>query len=403
MASRRMVSASRSHPLTSQLFGPAAAARPAAVLPLAAVPIMGVSPRSTNRGARGVSGTADQAVAAARDRLSRPLRDLRVSVTDRCNLRCSYCMPSEVFGAGFPFLAQEQLLSFEEIARLCRIFAEQGIRRIRLTGGEPLLRRKLEDLVALLAEIDGIEEIALTTNGVMLAAKARALSDAGLTRVTVSLDALRESVLRSISDRQFPLARVLAGIDAASEARLHPVKINMVVRRAVNDDCVLEMAEHFRHRGEILRFIEYMDVGDSNEWQLSEVVPAKEMRRAIESRWPLQPLPPTRTGEVASRWRYLDGAGEIGFIHSVSEPFCTSCNRARLSADGKLYTCLFGSTGADLREPLRSGAGDRELAQRIREIWRERADRYSAERAPPARSRRAAPSAPKIEMSYIGG
>jgi cyclic pyranopterin phosphate synthase len=338
-----------------------------------------------------------------RDRLSRPLRDLRVSVTDRCNLRCSYCMPSEVFGAGFAFLPSQQLLSFEEIARLCRLFAGQGVTRIRLTGGEPLLRQKLEQLVASLAEIDGIEEVALTTNGTMLAAKARPLSEAGLARVTVSLDALRESVLRSISGREFPLARVLAGIDAAADAGLHPVKVNMVVRRGINDRCVLEMAEHFRHRREILRFIEYMDVGHTNEWQLAEVVPAAEIRREIESRWPLRPLAPTHPGEVASRWRYLDGGGEVGFIHAVSEPFCTGCTRARLSADGKLHTCLFASAGEDLREPLRSGADDRELAQRIREVWSRRADRYSAERALPARSRSGAPTGPKIEMSYIGG
>jgi GTP 3',8-cyclase len=347
-----------------------------------------------------------QAMVEQRDLLSRPLRDLRVSVTDRCNLRCSYCMPSEVFGAGFAFLPRAQLLSFEEIARLCRIFAEQGVKRIRLTGGEPLLRRNLEQLVALLAAIDGIEEIALTTNGTMLAAKARALGEAGLTRVTVSLDALRESVLRSISDRDFPLARVLAGIDAAANAGLHPLKINMVVRRGVNDHCVLEMAEHFRHRGEILRFIEYMDVGHTNEWQSTEVVPAAEIRREIESRWQLQALPATHSGEVASRWRYVDGAGEVGFIHAVSEPFCTGCTRARLSADGKLYTCLFASTGEDLRAPLRSGQSDQELARRIREVWSLRSDRYSAERALLQRSRsesRSARAAEKIEMSYIGG
>jgi GTP 3',8-cyclase len=343
-------------------------------------------------------------VSETRDRLSRPLQDLRVSVTDRCNLRCSYCMPSEVFGAGFTFIPPGELLSFAEITRICRIFADEGVKRVRLTGGEPLLRRELEHLVAMLSEIEGIEEIALTTNGTSLAAKAQTLREAGLTRVTVSLDALQADVLRSLSQREFPLARVLAGIDRAGEVGLGPVKVNMVVRRGINDHCVLEMAEHFRHRGEVLRFIEYMDVGDTNGWQLAEVVPAAEIRRSIESRWPLEALEPARPGEVASRWRYRDGAGEIGFIHSVSEPFCTGCTRARLSAEGKLYTCLFATSGEDLRAPLRSGAGDDELARRIREVWTVREDRYSAERALPRRPRgRGAPAAPKIEMSYIGG
>jgi GTP 3',8-cyclase len=313
-------------------------------------------------------------------------------------------MPSEVFGAGFTFIPPEELLSFAEITRICRIFADEGVKRVRLTGGEPLLRRELEHLVAMLSEIEGIEEIALTTNGTSLAAKAQTLREAGLTRVTVSLDALQADVLGSLSQREFPLARVLAGIDRAGEVGLGPVKINMVVRRGINDHCVLEMAEHFRHRGEVLRFIEYMDVGDTNGWQLAEVVPAAEIRRSIESRWPLEAIEPARPSEVASRWRYRDGAGEIGFIHSVSEPFCTGCTRARLSAEGKLYTCLFATSGEDLRALLRSGAGDGELARRIREVWTVREDRYSAERALPRRPRgRGAPTAPKIEMSYIGG
>jgi cyclic pyranopterin phosphate synthase len=324
-------------------------------------------------------------------------------VTDRCNLRCSYCMPSEIFGAGFTFMPQEQLLSFAEITRICRIFAGEGVERIRLTGGEPLLRRDLERLVAMLSQIEGIEEIALTTNGTLLGAKARALRDAGLARVTVSLDALQPIVLRSLGQREFPLARVLAGIDRAADAGLGPVKINMVVRRGVNDHCVLEMAEHFRRRDEILRFIEYMDVGDTNGWQFAEVVPAAEIRDSIESIWPLEPLEPERSGEVASRWRYRDGAGEIGFIHAVSKPFCTACTRARLSAEGKLYTCLFATSGEDLRAPLRSGAGDGELARRIREVWTAREDRYSAERALRRPSQESGSTAPRIEMSYIGG
>jgi cyclic pyranopterin phosphate synthase len=313
-------------------------------------------------------------------------------------------MPSEVFGPGFTFMSHAELLSFAEISRICRIFADEGVGRIRLTGGEPLLRRGLERLVAMLSQIEGIEEIALTTNGTLLGAKARTLRNAGLTRVTVSLDALQVNVLRSLSQREFPLARVLTGIDQAADAGLGPVKINMVVRRGINDHCVLEMAEHFRHRDEILRFIEYMDVGDTNRWQLAEVVPAAEIRGSIEERWPLEPLEPERRGEVASRWRYRDGAGEIGFIHAVSEPFCSGCTRARLSAEGKLYTCLFAASGEDLRAPLRSGAGDSELARRIREVWTARSDRYSAERALHRRpADRGAPPGPKIEMSYIGG
>jgi cyclic pyranopterin phosphate synthase len=301
-------------------------------------------------------------------------------------------------------MSGEELLSFTEITRICRIFADEGVERIRLTGGEPLLRPEIERLVAMLSEIEGIEEIALTTNGTLLGAKAQTLHDAGLNRVTVSLDALQANVLRSLTHRTFPLARVLAGIDQAAKAGLGPVKINMVVRRGINDHCVLEMAEHFRHRGEVLRFIEYMDVGDTNGWQLAEVVPAAEIRRSIESRWALEPLEPVRPGEVASRWRYRDGAGEIGFIHAVSEPFCAGCTRARLSAEGKLYTCLFATSGEDLRAPLRSGAGDAELGRRIRAVWTSRTDRYSAERA--LRRRQSDPRGPtprKIEMSYIGG
>jgi len=345
-------------------------------------------------------------VSETHDRFFRPLRDLRVSVTDRCNLRCTYCMPSEVFGPDFTFMAHDELLSFEEIARMCRAFAEQGVQKIRLTGGEPLLRAELPRLVAMLAQIAGIEEIALTTNGTMLAGKARALAEAGLDRVTVSLDALDGGVLRSISDRPFPLERVLSGIDAAAQAGLEPVKINMVVRRGVNDHCILPMAEHFRGRGEILRFIEYMDVGSTNGWRHADVVPAAEIRDAIERRWPLEPLQANTPGEVATRWRYRDGAGEVGFIHSVSQPFCSSCTRARLSADGKLYTCLFATRGDDLRALLRAGAADAELADRIREVWAARSDRHSADRADRALTPESSgnpPSERKIEMSYIGG
>jgi cyclic pyranopterin phosphate synthase len=358
-------------------------------------------------------------VSSTVDLLQRPLRDLRISVTDRCNLRCPYCMPREVFGSDFRFMDRSELLSLEEIVRIARAGVEHGVRKVRLTGGEPLLRRELASLVEMLAQVRGIEDIALTTNGTALAAHARALAQAGLDRVTVSLDALDEEVFHSMSDTRYPLARVLAGIDAAHDAGLSPVKINMVVRRGVNDHCVLEMAEHFRGRPETLRFIEYMDVGESNDWDIAEVVPADELLASIESRWPLQRLAPGPESEVATRWAYSDGAGEIGVIHSVSRPFCGGCTRARLSAEGTLYTCLFANHGTDLRALLRGGADDAELAQRLAEIWGGRSDRYSelralrqAEREP--RSEQRAPAlgvapeprrrrAKRIEMSYIGG
>lgn len=334
------------------------------------------------------------------DELGRPLLDLRVSVTDRCNLRCPYCMPREAFGSDFQFMGRAELLSFEEIARIVRILSVQGVSKIRLTGGEPLLRRELERLVEMLAGIHGIEDIALTTNGTLLAPQARTLAQAGLRRVTVSLDALDEQAFHAMSDSRAPLARVLEGIDAAREAGLGPVKINMVVRRGVNDHCVLAMAEHFRGRPEIVRFIEYMDVGETNGWRLEQMVPASEILAWIERRWPLERLPASRDGEVASRWAYRDGAGEIGVIHSVTEPFCQGCARARLSADGRLYTCLFATRGSDLRALLRGGADDARLAGHLREIWTARADRYSELRAARKPGRRAAG---KIEMSYIGG
>jgi GTP 3',8-cyclase len=335
------------------------------------------------------------------DQLSRPLRDLRISVTDRCNLRCPYCMPREAFGPDHAFVARGELLSFEEIERVCRQFAALGVEKVRLTGGEPLLRRDIEGLVAKIVGVPGIGEVALTTNGILLARKAQALRAAGLSRVTVSLDALDEQVFRSMSDTRLPLARVLAGIDAALEAGLEPIKINMVVRRGVNEHCVLEMAEHFRHRPEVLRFIEYMDVGTTNGWRAAEVVPAAELRDLIEERWALDPIVPDRLGEVATRYRYRDGGGEVGFIHSVSAPFCASCTRARLSAEGRLYTCLFARHGEDLRALLRGGAGDELLRARIEAVWLARADRYSAIRAEREGNPRNATK--KIEMSYIGG
>jgi len=349
-----------------------------------------------------------------RDLLHRPLRDLRVSVTDRCNLRCRYCMPREIYGAGFAYLAREELLSYEEIERLVRVLAGLGVERVRLTGGEPLLRRGLERLVEMLARIDGIREVSLTTNGVLLAHRARALKQSGLVRVTVSLDALDASVMRAMTDAPVAPERVLEAIDAAQEAGLGPVKVNMVVRRGVNDADVLAMAERFRHRPQILRFIEYMDVGSTNGWRTHDVVPGSELRDAIDARWPLEALAPARPGEVARRFRYRDGAGEIGFINSITEPFCGGCTRARLSADGKLYTCLFARDGHDLRAVLRGEPDDSALARRVAEIWSGRGDRYSAERAragvaagpaspakPPA-GRRDTQGA-KVEMSYIGG
>jgi len=339
------------------------------------------------------------AMGSIADRLERPLRDLRISVTDRCNLRCGYCMPREVFGRDFAFLDRSELLSFEEIERIARLAAGEGVRKIRLTGGEPLLRRDLPRLVEMLAQIEGVEDLALTTNGTALSAHAQALADAGLGRVTVSLDALEQRAFSSMSDTRVPVARVLAGIDAAHAAGLRPVKVNMVVRRGVNDHCVTAMAEHFRGRDQVLRLIEYMDVGESNGWRLEQVVPASEMLAAIDARWPLRELPASREGEVASRWAYRDGAGEIGVIHSVTEPFCSGCTRARLSADGQLYTCLFAKGGRDLRGLLRGGASDAQLIERLRGIWTARADRYSELRASPGLPQEGA----RVEMSYIGG
>jgi cyclic pyranopterin phosphate synthase len=334
---------------------------------------------------------------ATLDQRRRPLRDLRISVTDRCNFRCGYCMPKEIFGGDFAFLPRTELLSFEEIFRLARLFADQGATKIRLTGGEPLLRRDLERLVEMLAGLDGIEDIALTTNGALLAGKARTLADAGLSRVTVSLDALEDDAFGAINDVGFPVARVLAGIDAAARVGLAPVKVNMVVKRGVNDQHVLPMADYFRRTPHILRFIEYMDVGSSNRWSLDEVLPAAEILRTIDSSWPLEPLSPSYPGEVATRHRYCDGAGEIGLIASVTQPFCGNCTRARISADGKLYTCLFAARGHDLRALLRNEASDREIGECLSSIWTARADRYSEQRT------NASTREPKVEMSYIGG
>ena len=330
------------------------------------------------------------------DRLGRPLRDLRISVTDRCNFRCVYCMPKEVFGKDYQFLDRAEILSFEEIARLARVFQELGAEKIRLTGGEPLVRRNLEQLVGMLARIPGLD-LTLTTNGSLLARKARALRDAGLQRITVSLDSLDDAVFRRLNDVDFPVTRVLEGIEAAAAAGLSPLKINMVVKRGVNDASVLPMARHFRGTGHILRFIEYMDVGHTNGWRMDDVVTAREIVETIGAEMPLEPVDPNYPGEVAERWRYQDGSGEIGVIASVTQAFCRDCTRIRLSTEGKLYTCLFATSGHDLRALLRGGATDREIADTITGIWVRRADRYSEIRTAHT------VKLEKIEMSYIGG
>src|SRR5918994_2168147 len=329
------------------------------------------------------------------DRFGRPLRDLRVSVTDRCNFRCVYCMPKEVYGRDFQFLERAALLSFEEITRLARVFAGLGVEKIRLTGGEPLVRRDLERLVAMLAAIGGLD-LTLTTNGSLLAHKAAPLAGAGLKRVTVSLDSLDDAVFRAMNDVNFPVGRVLAGIEAAAAAGL-PVKVNCVVKRGVNDDGLVELARFFRGTGHTLRFIEYMDVGNTNGWRLDDVVPAAEIIEQIDRELPLAPVDPAYRGEVARRFRYLDGGGEVGVIASVTQPFCGDCTRARISADGKLYTCLFGRRGHDLRALLRSGLADAALRDAIAALWQRRADRYSEQRTA------ATSLLPKVEMSYVGG
>jgi GTP 3',8-cyclase len=329
------------------------------------------------------------------DTLHRPLRDLRVSITDRCNFRCVYCMPKEVYGRDYAFLPRRDLLTFEEIARLARVFAGLGVEKIRLTGGEPLIRRDVERLVEMLAALPGLD-LTLTTNGAVLARKAQALKEAGLGRITVSLDSLEDEAFRAMNDVDFSVQVVLDGIEAAAATGL-PVKVNVVVKRGVNEDSVLPMARRFRELGHIVRFIEYMDVGHTNGWRLDDVVPAAEIVAAIDSELPLEPLPPRYPGEVAERYRYRDGSGEIGVIASVTRPFCGACTRARLSADGSLYTCLFATTGHDLRALVRTGASDDEIAAALDGIWRQRADRYSELRSATTRD------LAKVEMSYIGG
>jgi cyclic pyranopterin phosphate synthase len=337
---------------------------------------------------------------AVRDVYGRPLRDLRISVTDRCNFRCTYCMPREVFGSDHAFLPHSALLTFEEITRVAAVAVSQGVRKIRLTGGEPLLRKQIEVLVAMLAQLRGPDgqapELTLTTNGTLLAKKADALARAGLNRVTVSLDALDDALFERMSDSGVAVATVLAGIDAAARAGLAPVKVNMVVRRGMNDAQILPMARHFRGSGHVLRFIEYMDVGNSNGWRMDEVVTGADIVRLVNDEFPLRPAQAQYRGEVASRWAYADGAGEIGLITSVSQPFCGDCTRLRLSPEGRLFTCLFAEQGHDLRALLRSGADDQALRDRLAGVWQDRGDRYSERRGQAHRDH-------KIEMSYIGG
>ena len=330
------------------------------------------------------------------DTRNRTLHDLRISVTDRCNFRCVYCMPKDIFGRDYPFLPHGELLTFEEIVRLARISVALGVRKIRLTGGEPLLRKNIERLIEQLATLPGID-LTLTTNGALLAKKARALRDAGLARVTVSLDALDDPTFRAMNDVDFPVARVLAGIEAAHAAGLAPIKINAVIKGATNEHAIVPLARHFRNSGHIVRFIEYMDVGHTNGWRLDEVVTAEEIVRTVDGEFPLDAIDANYRGEVAERWRYRDGGGEIGVIASVTQAFCRDCSRARLSTDGKMFTCLFATQGYDLRALLRGGYDDDAIANAIAAIWERRADRYSEIRS--AHTARVA----KVEMSYIGG
>jgi len=331
------------------------------------------------------------------DAFDRPLRDLRISVTDRCNFRCTYCMPREVFGPDYAFLQREEILTYEEIARLARIFVAQGVEKIRLTGGEPLVRRHLHELVAMLAGIEGLKDLTLTTNGSLLKAQAQGLRDAGLRRITVSLDSLDDDVFMRMNDSGVGVATVLEGMEEAEEAGFSPIKVNAVVKRGENEHTIVDLARHFRGTGHIVRFIEFMDVGSTNGWQMEHVVTAREIVERISAEMPLEPVEPNYRGEVAQRWRYVDGGGEIGVISSITQPFCGDCTRARLSAEGQLYTCLFGIRGHDFRALLRGGASDDEIQGRVARVWKVRDDRYSEIRTEET------VLMPKVEMSRIGG
>ena len=355
--------------------------------------------------AAGVPLLAIPSTGIVKDRLGRALRDLRISVTDRCNFRCSYCMPKEVFDKDYPYLPHKDLLTFEEITRVATQFVAHGVRKIRLTGGEPLLRKNIEVLIEQLAGLRTPEgaplDLTLTTNGSLLARKARALKAAGLQRVTVSLDGLDDAVFRQMNDVDFPVAEVLKGIDAAQEAGLGPIKVNMVVKRGTNDHEILPMARHFRGTGIVLRFIEYMDVGATNGWRMDEVMPSSEVVKLIHAELPLVQMDASVAGETAERWGFADGSGEIGVISSVTQAFCGDCNRARMSTEGKIYLCLFASQGHDLRSLLRGGASDDQLASAIAHIWLGRSDRYSQLRSTLAPDTGAGQR--RVEMSYIGG
>ena len=334
------------------------------------------------------------------DTMGRPLRDLRISVTDRCNFRCPYCMPAEIYGEKYEFLPKAELLTFEEITRLARLFVGLGVNKLRITGGEPLVRNGVEKLVATLSQIEGMEDLTFTTNGYLLAEKAQALKDAGLQRITVSLDSLDDEVFAQMNGRGFTTERVLAGINKAEEVGLRPIKINAVVQRGVNDHTIVDLVRYFKGTGHIVRFIEYMDVGNRNGWKMDQVVSADEIFQRINAELPLEPIEANYKGEVALRYRYVDGSGEIGIIASVTKPFCGDCTRARLSTDGKIYTCLFASIGTDLRGPMRAGASDDELRKLIMGIWHRRTDRYSEERTALTA---AGVRTQKVEMYQIGG
>ncbi|HIN17950.1 MAG TPA: GTP 3',8-cyclase MoaA [Gammaproteobacteria bacterium] len=335
------------------------------------------------------------------DTLDRPIRDLRVSVTDRCNFRCIYCMPREIFGSGYKFVPRNDLLKLEEIARITRLFAGHGVRKVRITGGEPMIRRNLERLIEMLRDIDGITDISMTTNASMLTLKrAQSLRAAGLSRINISLDAIDEQTFQRINDVDFPVAKVLEGIDNAHAAGFDAVKVNAVIRRGYNEHSILPLAQHFHGTGTVLRFIEFMDVGTTNKWSLEEVIPAAELVEIIDKEMPIESLQPNYSDEVAKRWRYSDGGGEVGFIPSVTQSFCGDCSRARLSAVGKVYTCLFAATGQDLRGMLRAGASDEELSRLIGRIWSQREDRYSELRGQIPVT---AETPPRVEMSHIGG
>ena len=332
------------------------------------------------------------------DVFGRPLRDLRVSVTDRCNFRCTYCMPAEIYGERYQFLPKPELLTFEEITRLARIIVKFGATKVRLTGGEPLVRAHLELLVAMLAKIDGVKDLTLTTNAFLLAQKARALKEAGLHRVTVSLDTLDDEIFKVMNGRGYTTHRVLEGIRAAGEVGFHPIKINAVVQKGVNDHTIVDLVRYFKGTGHIVRFIEFMDVGNLNQWKMDHVVPSAEVVERINAVFPLEPADPNYYGEVANRYRYKDGSGEIGVISSVTVPFCGDCTRARLSPEGGIYTCLFASQGFDLKGPLRAGVTDADIEEMLAKLWRARTDRYSEERADLT-----GPQPRKVEMYHIGG